>query len=344
MATQAQLDILNQAQKYAGAFNQARTKKNPFGQSKVDPGRYLWHCARLALGQGGKKGKKVPALIFQFVCQAAENGDRKFFGEQFRVTRYFGPTENASAEENSERLMYSLQEIGVETDLLELTANAVELPKFNILQLLDYVASAPLYCWGDIVEGEPNSQGQRFKNLNNVTRAADEELLAVLGEGNFIRSDQGMQDASQGDPVNAGGGEVVEDADYADADYEGGEGEAGTGEAEATADKFGNAIGTLYTGPDGQTYPATQFDDAGVFCPPPPPPQPAPVAAPKPAPAPAPAVAQPAAAQAPQYQQFTPPAAAPAAARPASMPGANPAATKAPTAAPNKRVGPPKRS
>lgn len=319
--TQAQNDILNMMSKYEGAFEQAKTKKNPFGASRLPPGEYVFKLAKAGLTMNGTAGKpKVPGVSFVFVCQCGADGDSTYFGEQFRVNRKVCATPNQSVEEAIERLMYDLQDLGVNTDDLVLTGSPPP-PKFALLDLLAYLTTNGPYIKGTIKQSEVDVKtGNSFKNLNNIVKLGEEELEAIFGKGNFVSNTE--------QTIEAGSGAGVETTEYDDAEFPAEDGQPDP-----------NGLTFPYLAEDNNWY-----DEAGNQVEPPSehvPFEPEVVAPPPPAPAPAPRPAARPPARAPaQHYQPQPPPTAHVHPAPAGTPVTPPSAPKT---APVKRVGPPRR-
>lgn len=219
--TTAQLAILNKMSGMTGSFNKARTLKNPFGQTKLDVGDYIFQLTRASLSEFGEAGKaKAPGVIFIFVCQCRfEDGStEECFGQQVRVTRKFASSKNGgTVDEAIERFVYDLQDLGVETDKLILLGEPnVNEGEFTLLQLLSWFTETGIYVKGSIVESEPNDKGQRYKNLQSISRLSNLQLLEKLGEGNFSPVDDGSNDLSTQTITDTS---APEDAALAEADY-----------------------------------------------------------------------------------------------------------------------------
>lgn len=355
-ATSAQLEILNLMGQYEGAFEQAKVKKNPFGVCKVAPGEYVWHLVKAALTVtiDKKKGnKKIPGVMFMFVCQCATTvdpqtglGDRTFFGEQFRVNRKIGETKKQTAQESIDRLMYDFQDLGINTDDLVMKGEP-QPPKFSLLQLLEYLSNTGFYYRGLMVESEADGQGQTFKNLNKLVRMSNAECAELLGEGNFNPMDEGQGEGEESGAISnteitSGAPEEVNEDEYNPEGQTEGEETQVDGEATESAedgatefvdengnpcDQYGNPVGTEY---DPQTGEPIVYE---TFAPEPEPePEPVkPVVVAKTAPKPATTVATKPAATVAKPTATAPTQVAP---KPSTAPKAG---------APVKRVGPPKR-
>lgn len=175
MATKTTNPALSKLMSQSGAWNKARTQKNPFrGNCEAPPGNYY---ARVTGGRLSLTQNKDPMASIYLTILCDEDGDQSQAGEQPRVIHVFKSSAKQTVEDKFARFCYDLQDLGYDTSELELE---------EIEEALKMLAADKPFTKISISEGD-NGGFTNFRGL------VSEEDIAELTGGSIPDTEEGEE-------------------------------------------------------------------------------------------------------------------------------------------------------
>lgn len=214
MAQQTTNPALAKLMNQAGAWNQARTQKNPFRSDVTAPDGLYYARVNSAKLQLTKK--KDPMAIIGLVLICDENGDQTYAGEQPRLMHVFAPTEKSTVADKFARFCYDLQDLGLDTTQLEIT---------EIEEALKWLVQEKPYTKVSVQRNEGFANPSFF-----LQGLVTEDDIKQLGASTEVQSEEGDGEEEE-TPAEEGGEEEGYSSEYEEVgDGESGEGEEAGGE------------------------------------------------------------------------------------------------------------------
>lgn len=184
-------DVLNQIRKNVGsAVNSARKSKNPNIPLDVPPGDYYAQLRKIVLM---KSQKGTPMIGFFLVLQCGKEGEvdyekdgetKSIAGQQARIWFWLEDSETTgtTAAENLERVYWTIQSLGHETDNLFLSEHDDGYDSGNeshvlFVDYMTWINDNKPYCVVEVGEGKKKP----VKKFVNIIAPAAEDQLVALG-------------------------------------------------------------------------------------------------------------------------------------------------------------------